>query len=271
MRDASTSQRLSGFMFLMLNGVVRPGARSRVRVRRAGGRVLVLFAILVAAHAGNAHAADGPFVPIDLGTLGAGTTGPFEAASWTTAVNASGQVVGNSYVPNLNLHHAFSWTRAGGMRDLGTLGGSETVASAVNASGQVVGDSYTSVAGDIQNHAFLWSQAEGMIDLGTFGGFYTHASAVNATGHVVGESDLAGYPRTTHAFSWTRAGGMIDLGTLGGRRSAAVAVNDSSRVVGHSFLAGDNVGHAFSWDGSGRDDRPRYPQPEQQLPICAER
>ncbi|HBI69653.1 MAG TPA: hypothetical protein DDZ22_11735, partial [Massilia sp.] len=34
---------------------------------------------------------------------------------------------------------AMSWTRAGGMRELGTLGGRTSVARDVNARGQVVG------------------------------------------------------------------------------------------------------------------------------------
>ena len=52
--------------------------------------------------------------------------------------------------------------------DLGTLGGTSSVAAAVNARGQVVGDSAT--AGDVEGHAFSWTEAGGMIDLGTLGG-----------------------------------------------------------------------------------------------------
>ena len=56
----------------------------------------------------------GPFIPIDLGTLG----GVFSSAS---AINANGQVVGGSQTAD-GTYHAFSWTAAGGMVDLGTLG-----------------------------------------------------------------------------------------------------------------------------------------------------
>ena len=75
----------------------------------------------------------------DLGTLG----GTFSAA---LAVNALGQIVGNSTVAGDATQHGFLWQSGTGMTDLGTLGGtSSQVASndgfgarAINASGQVV-------------------------------------------------------------------------------------------------------------------------------------
>jgi probable HAF family extracellular repeat protein len=53
---------------------------------------------------------------------------------------------------------AFVWTQAGGMVDLGTLGGSESSARYINENGWVVGGS-TNVAG--QSHATLWLPAGG--------------------------------------------------------------------------------------------------------------
>ena len=52
---------------------------------------------------------------VDLGTLGG-------AYSQAVAVNDNGQVVGSSRLAERRAH-AFSWTAAGGMVDLGTLGG----------------------------------------------------------------------------------------------------------------------------------------------------
>src|SRR6266446_6992546 len=151
MRDGPTRQRLSGFMFLMVNGRAQPVARVGLWITRARSRVLVLLAILLAAHAGSADAAEGTFIPIDLDTLGgtrsiahavndsgqvaggrepvAGRPGP------PGAINASGQVVGESDTAG-GSRHAFSWTAAGGMIDLGTLGGAYSAATAVNDSGQ---------------------------------------------------------------------------------------------------------------------------------------
>src|SRR6266513_495462 len=173
---------------------------------------------LLTAVAGGAFAAEAPFVPFDLGTLGG-------SESLAYAVNTSGQVVGRGHIAGDSTSHAFSWTLQGGMIDLGTLGGCCSWAEAINASGQVVGVS--SRAGNDANHAFSWTPTGGMIDLGTLGGrdsgfegvFFEGVpfQALNASGHTVGVSETVDDRRVPfHAFSWTPTGGMIDLGTLGG-------------------------------------------------------
>jgi probable HAF family extracellular repeat protein len=92
---------------------------------------------------------------VDLGTLGGSES---EAA----AVNDSGEVVGfaqtTAALPEgrYGIHHAFFWTRARGMVDLGTLGGRESRAFAVNASGHVVGSADNSEG---HTHATLWNTA----------------------------------------------------------------------------------------------------------------
>jgi len=89
---------------------------------------------------------------VDLGTLPGGTN------SRATAVD-NGQVVGYAMTAGAEfVEHAFSWTQAGGMVDLG-----EGEAIAVS-NGQVVGYN----AG---GHAFSWTQEGGMVDLGTLGPF----------------------------------------------------------------------------------------------------
>src|SRR5437667_12821486 len=100
---------------------------------------LVVAALLAGAAAASGGAAGPAVTAIDLGTLG----GNF---SETLAMNASGQVVGESAVAPFGIH-AFSWTQTGGMVDLGTLGGNFSTARAVNAAGQVVGASQLTVGG----------------------------------------------------------------------------------------------------------------------------
>ena len=57
--------------------------------------------------------------------------------------------------------HAFLYS-GGTMADLGTLGGSNSLACAINAAGLVVG--YSSVAGDVTSDAFVYSDGR-MADL----------------------------------------------------------------------------------------------------------
>src|SRR5438094_792354 len=188
MRDGPTRQRLSGFMFLMVNGRAQPVARVGLWITRARSRVLVLLG------GGFSDAAGRPGRP--------------------GATNASGQVVGESDTAG-GSRHAFSWTAAGGMIDLGTLGGAYSAATAVNDSGQVVGES-DPADGNRHRHAFSWTTAGGMVDLGTLlGGPRSTATAVNDSGQVVGVSVITDDASSFHAFLWTAAGGMVDLGTLG--------------------------------------------------------
>src|SRR5438552_14856149 len=87
------------------------GGIERCQTRHASTVQYLLIAILLAAHAGTAYAAEGPFIPIDLGTL--------SGNALANAVNDSGRVVGVVYGAEFR---AFSWTPAEGMIDLGTLG-----------------------------------------------------------------------------------------------------------------------------------------------------
>ena len=84
------------------------------------------------------------------------------AGTLALAVNDSGMVVGQS--PNAQgFKHAFSYTTGGGMKDLGTLGGTASSALAVNNLGWVVGTSLTSGKTGLL-HAFLWTPSGGMQD-----------------------------------------------------------------------------------------------------------
>src|SRR2546421_44966 len=67
--------------------------------------------------------------------------------------------------------------------DLGTLGGTSSVAQAINAAGQITGSAQP--GGGAPLHAFLYSGGA-MTDLGTLGGTASFGYGINGAGDVVG-------------------------------------------------------------------------------------
>ena len=142
--------------------------------------------------------------------------------------------------------HAFLWTAATRMQDLGTLGGSQSFAYGINSSGEVVGCS--DVAGDLQRHAFKWTQTGGMQDLGSLTGYDSGcALGINNSGQVVGYMYNSSDSQITHAALWSVDGSIQDLGTLGGSSSAANAINKNGAVTGNSQTSGGSSVYAFLW------------------------
>lgn len=126
----------------------------------------------------------------------------------------------------------------GSVVDLGTLGGTQSLARAVNVAGTVVGWSYP--AGLTVQHATVWNGGV-PVDLGTFGGATSDAHDVNESGVVVGSAfDAQGNER---AFWWD--GALHDLGTIGGRQARAYAINDWGDIVGMAAPATNDRFHAF--------------------------
>lgn len=84
--------------------------------------------------------------------------------SGANAVSANGSVIVGSAVGNsVGNHHAFRWTQATGMQDLGTLpGGTWSSAVAVTADGAIVAGGSSGTGGGNFGFAFRWTQATGM-------------------------------------------------------------------------------------------------------------
>jgi probable HAF family extracellular repeat protein len=170
----------------------------------------------------------------DLGTL--------EGLSTARGINNADKVVGGSSTSDES-GHAFLYS-GGVMRDLGTLGGSQSFASDINSTDKVVGSSNTNDFNQPER-AFLYSGGV-MRDLGTLGGSQSRAIGINDADKVVGSSDTS--DAAVHAFLYS-GGVMRDLGTLGGSRSAANGINNTDKVVGFSLMSDDAAGHAFLYSG----------------------
>ena len=168
----------------------------------------------------------------DLGSLG-GAQG-----SAAYALNGRGIAAGYSFIEGATLVHAMVSDR-GTALDLGTLGGTQSLARSVNVAGDIVGWAYP--AGQAIQHAFRW-HAGTMTDLGSLGGGFGDAHAINDAGLIVGSSNTA--DGEEHAFWWS-GGVMHDMGTLGGTLSRAFGVNRWGDIVGQSFITGDDGFHPF--------------------------
>jgi probable HAF family extracellular repeat protein len=159
----------------------------------------------------------------DLGTLGG-------SCSEAHSINRTGEIVG--VADTRTGPHAFLWTHAGGMRDLGTLpGDTSSRANRVNDQGAVVGAS----EGMDGVQAFIWTSESGMQVIGSLqGGGYGEAFGINNRGEVVGQSGSA---LGTRAFLWTRGSTVTDLNDLvpnlppGTILTGAFSINDKGEIV----------------------------------------
>lgn len=166
-----------------------------VRTLPAAGAVIAALDINDAGQAVG-FTFDGAFHAI-LWTLGGGSINLADrlgspAFSIAHGINELAQVVGEATLsdpahPGPASKHAFLWSLVAGATDLGTLGGSESVAEETNDAQQVVGSSQ--ITNDVAVHAFVWTAAGGMQDLGTLSGASdSRAHSINALGQIVGAS-----------------------------------------------------------------------------------
>ena len=185
---------------------------------------------------------------IDIGSFG-GTCGAPQA------INNRGQVVGGSYLAGNASVHAFLWQRSAHprLKDLGTLGGDNSVALWIDNSGDVIG--YADIANSpgctgvgCVHHAFLWKHGE-MRDLGSIGSDpCSRAISINSRGQIVGATAAVCGSILTHGFLWENGGPAIDLNTLVNSPDMALTIplyiNESGEIAGNGMLPNGDM-HAF--------------------------
>jgi probable HAF family extracellular repeat protein len=122
---------------------------------------------------------------IDLGNLG-GTGQGF--GNLALNLNNQGQVVGQSDLPGNANFHAFRWTKAAGIEDLGTLTGDvNSVALGISDSGEIVG---LSLDANFDPHPYIWQNGV-MTNLNSLIPansplYLLLACSINSSGEIVG-------------------------------------------------------------------------------------
>jgi probable HAF family extracellular repeat protein len=127
--------------------------------------------------------------------------------------------------------------------DLGTLGGSFSLAFGINNAGQV--DGFSTLPGDAVVHSFVVRDGV-MIDLGTLGGANSQSfSGLNEAVQVAGSAETPtpdpnaenfcgfGTNLTCLGFFWQN-GVMAPLSTLGGTNSQAAEINERGQIAGYA-------------------------------------
>lgn len=109
--------------------------------------------------------------------------------------------------------------------DLGTLGGSSSMATAINNAGLIVGQADTSSGA---SHPFLYNPATAsMQDLGTFGGATGSATGINSAGQVVGWATAS--DNVPRPFLWSS--GLTNLTPAGASGGQANGINDGGAIA----------------------------------------
>lgn len=189
---------------------------------------LFLAAVLWGSGARQAAANDGriaglAYTVTDLGVFPGGNY------SRAYGINDLGEVVGTADVPEVFTSQAFLWLPEAayglpaGLNNLGTMGGSYSIAQAINNSGQITGRADRELGG----HAFLWENGT-MLDLGDLsdGEGDSLGNGINEAGQVVGETETEGW---IQAFLWDGAMATIDDEA---RDSEATDINEAGHIVG---------------------------------------
>ena len=197
------------------------------------------------------------------GIHGLGFLTGFEPNGAAKGVSGDGSVIvgwSGGPVPNTSIieHHAFRWTSAGGMQDLGDFAGGPDLSDAagVTVDGDAVvgtGRYLDPIDSSPMARAYVWTAATGMVDLGVLPSAVVHTSVGGAiTRDALGDLVAVGGAGGTggiEAFRWTAAGGLVGLGYVPGQAGGlcvATAVTGDGEAIAGACDVGSGR-HAFLW------------------------
>jgi probable HAF family extracellular repeat protein len=157
-------------------------------------------------------------------------------AAFARGINDHGEVVGS-------LLNSRAFLYSGGITtDLGTLGGTASVARGINNEHVMVGDSY--IAGNTLRHAFVYKNGQ-MQDMTPSLNRESFAYGINDAGDIVGTVASSSLPQ--YAFLYLQ-GALVDLNLMlaagsGWELTNAADINDLGQIAGAGYLNGEY--HAF--------------------------
>lgn len=162
-----------------------------------------------------------------------------------TAISADGSaIVGFVWLSGVG-SRVFRWTIAGGMQDLGTLGGAESWPNSISANGSIIVGSSQDAQGLWR--IFRWEVGRGMQDILGFAlsEFYGPVGSGDGNSFAVSGRTTSGW----NMYRWSAESGLQDLGTLDGRPLYVCGISfDGSVVVGNSTWNGGSS--SFRWEMS---------------------
>ena len=174
-------------------------------------------------------AATGAAFPVDLGIAG--------GESWGIAINDQGVVVGE-HVTAQGDTHAFVYTAAGGVKDLGALPAGSAAVRFLTQSGIVAGTSTTAFG---TTQVVQWSAIGALTAVAAQGAESASVVGLNEAGAMAIAGAAAG---TTRAYYWDPTRGSEDLGTFGGAGATPSAIGEDGRIIGAAATATGDL-HAF--------------------------